>query len=183
MRDTAPSAGGVLSEHPAGAPERPRVAITAAGCRTFGFDWVEALLPAAASIPADFLLAVQDDGALGELPPNVRRTGWLPTDVLYAGCAGVVHDGDAGAVSAAVVAGTSQMVVPHPGDQSSPRIADAVRERGIGLSAPPGEVSSEALGQLVADDALRAGAAAVRRELAALPSPADMAARIVGLAG
>ncbi|WCN78841.1 hypothetical protein [Micromonospora sp. LH3U1] len=53
--------------------------------------------------------------------------------------------------------------------------------RGAGLALRPRDITARALTQLLTDDGLRTAAAQVSREIAAMPPPSDLVARLTAL--
>jgi UDP:flavonoid glycosyltransferase YjiC (YdhE family) len=175
--------GGLLSPDLLRPPERPRIAVTMGSIelQTFGVGTLKRLVAEAAAINAEFVLALGDidAGPLLPLPPNVRSIGWAPLRPLLGTCTAVIHHGGGGSTLTAVDAGTAQLLAPDPRDQFQHVTGLAVRERGIGRVTTADKVDAAMITALLADDGQRAAAAEVRAEIAALPSPADTAARIV----
>nr|WP_254910277.1 nucleotide disphospho-sugar-binding domain-containing protein [Micromonospora sp. NBS 11-29] len=60
--------------------------------------------------------------------------------------------------------------------------ADAVRERGVGLTASADEVDADLLTRALGDEKLRDAAAEVRDEMAGMAPPAAVVSRLVELA-
>ncbi|MBB5802450.1 UDP:flavonoid glycosyltransferase YjiC (YdhE family) [Saccharothrix ecbatanensis] len=176
------SGGAVLDDWLTRAPERPRIAITLGTIelQTFGVDSVAPLLAAAAGADAEFVLALGDVdiSPLGELPPNVRSVGWVPLHVLLRTCAAVVHHGGSATTITAVDSGVPQLAAVDPRDQMQHVTCNAIRHSGVGLVCDRADVTSALLERLVVDDGLRAATAAVRAEIAGLPSPAVVVDRI-----
>ena len=179
--------GGVLGSELPRRPEKPQVAVTLGAGFSAGFYGVGALEPvikAAAEVDANFLIALGEAAAdrLGPLPANVRSLDrWFPYGELFCTCAAVVHHGGGGTIMTAIDAGIPQMVVPSDGDPGGPIMADAVQNRGLGISTTPGEITPEQLERLLTDDAFKRATAEVQAEVAGLPSPATIAARLVDL--
>jgi len=77
-------------------------------------------------------------------------------------------------VLAALAFGVPQLVIPGPGDRRYN--AELVARRGAGLVGAP---SRATITRLLADEGLRAAAAEVRAEIAAMPEPAEVAAAVL----
>ncbi|MBF6329800.1 glycosyltransferase [Nocardia transvalensis] len=176
--------GGVLGSELPTRPEKPRIALTLGSGFSpdyYGLDALEAVVAAAAAVDADFLIALGEASVerLGSLPPNVRSLGrWFPYTELFRTCAAVVHHGGGGSILTAINAGIPQMVVRMDLDPAAQIMGNAVRDRGIGISTSAGEITPGQLERLLTDDTLRRATAEVAAEVAALPSPADIAARL-----
>jgi UDP:flavonoid glycosyltransferase YjiC (YdhE family) len=113
------------------------------------------------------------------LPANVRTTGWVPFPAVLPAAAAVVHHGGAGTLLTALAAGVPQLVVPGAGDR---RVnAELVAARGAGLGLALSEITPAALDRLVSDSALRAAAGEVAAEIAAMPSPSEVAGDLAAL--
>ncbi|MFB7665863.1 glycosyltransferase [Kitasatospora sp. NPDC056138] len=183
MRPVSYNGEGSLPERLAGPAHRPRVAVTLGTVppKTDGLTRIERVIAAAAHVDADFVLATGDLdlGALGTLPDNVRSYGWVPWRALLGTCGAAVHHGGSGTALAALDAGIPQLVLPDGSDRFV--TADAVHERGAGLSATAEEIDPALLQRLITDDALAGAAREVRAEIAAMPSPTALAPRLTAL--
>jgi UDP:flavonoid glycosyltransferase YjiC (YdhE family) len=171
-------------------PARPQIAASlGAGFSAgfYGLGAVERVIAAAAEVDdADFLIALGGaaNGRVGSLPPNVRSLDtWVPYSELFRTCAAVVHHGGGGSIMTAIDAGIPQMVVRSDGDPGGKIMGDAVENRGVGISTTPGEVTPEQLERLLTDDTLKRATTEVREEVAALATPAMLAARLEELVG
>ncbi|MEO0973742.1 MAG: nucleotide disphospho-sugar-binding domain-containing protein, partial [Pseudomonadota bacterium] len=119
-----------------------------------------------------------DTTALGELPANVRTVGWVPLERLLRNCDGaVIHGG--GTLLTAIESGTPQLLASDPRDMFQFSGHDAVREFGFGLVSTADQVTPELLTTLIEDDRLKANTLRMREEMLSLPSPAQIAQRIV----
>jgi UDP:flavonoid glycosyltransferase YjiC (YdhE family) len=163
---------------------RPRILVsrsTVTGPGAGGL--MPAVVAVAARVDAEFVLVRPDRRVLrrGPLPDNVRTVDWIPINRALPSCAGVVHHGGAGSVLGALAAGVPQLVVPGPGDRR--HNADLVAARGAGLAVAEPEITAATLDRLVTDIGLATAAGEVRREMAAMPPPAELVPRLVELAG
>lgn len=140
---------------------------------------MKTLVVAAGAIEAEFVLVRPEPGLPPELPDNVRTIGWVSLDAVLPTCTGIVHHGDAGTVQAALAAGVPQLVVPGSGDRRYN--AERVAEIGAGLCAPAKGPSAEHLQRLISDDDLRRVSVRVQDDLAARPSPKEVATRVATL--
>lgn len=179
--------GGVLGSELPRRPTRPQVAVTLGSgfsAEFYGLGALEPVIEAAAGVDADFLIALGLDVTerLGSVPPNVRSLDrWFPYTELFRTCAAVVHHGGGGSILTAIDAGTPQMVVRSDGDPGGKIMGDAVQDRGLGISTTPAEVGAEQLKRLLNDDTFTRAVAEVQAEVAALPTPATVAARLTDL--
>jgi UDP:flavonoid glycosyltransferase YjiC (YdhE family) len=162
---------------------RPTVYVTLG---TVSFGAVEVLRRAVLETAAhdvDVLVAVGpagDPALLGELPPNVRLEKFVPQAEVLAHVDLVVHHGGAGTMLGALSSGLPQLVLPQGADQ--PFNAMAVQRAGAGLALrneeqTPGAIES-AVGRLLADGPHRDTARTIAKEIAAMPSPAEVASTL-----
>ncbi|SDN93049.1 nucleotide disphospho-sugar-binding domain-containing protein [Lentzea jiangxiensis] len=174
MRFVAYSGGGEVPRWLAEPSGRPRVLVSRSTVPGPGAGkMTAAVVRAAGRVDAEFVL-VRPERTDG-LPDNVRAVGWVPIPRVLPLCDGIVHHGGAGTLLGALAAGVPQLVEPGPGDRTTH--ADAVTRRGAGLRAGPRDVTPELLTRLIEDSKLQRAAGEVRAEMAAMPSPADVAAR------
>ncbi|GAA5015086.1 hypothetical protein GCM10025734_63270 [Kitasatospora paranensis] len=159
---------------------RRRVAVTLGTVLT---DWdgvraITRVIEQAARVDADFLLAVGDAdlAPLGTLPANVRPLPWVPLAQLLESADAVVHHGGSGTMLTAAAVGIPQLILPQGADHFTN--ADASTALGFALRAEDTAVDTELLDALLDDDRLRKSAAAVRAEITALPSPAELVPRL-----
>jgi UDP:flavonoid glycosyltransferase YjiC (YdhE family) len=135
---------------------------------------VDVLVAAGPSVPVE---------ALGEMPLNVRLEAWVPQADLLPHVSLVVHHGGSGTMLGAFGAGLPQLLLPQGADQFTN--ADAVLELGVGDRLLEAEVTPDAVAErtrrLLADASVRAAAARLADEVAAMPPPSELAARLPGL--
>ncbi|MBW4716212.1 glycosyltransferase [Saccharothrix obliqua] len=121
---------------------------------------------------------------LGAVPDHVTVLPWVPQAALLAHADLVVHHGGSGTTLGACGAGVPQLVLPQGADQFGN--AAAVTARGLGDRLVGGDVTADAIAdrarRLLADPAVRDAARVVAAEVAAMPSPDDVAALLPGLA-
>lgn len=165
-------------------PGRPRVAVTVGTVvpERDGLGSLRRLIDAASQVDAEFVLALgqADPAPLGPLPANVRPVGWVPLSSLLPTCRAVVHHGGAGTTLTALACGVPQLVLPNGADRHINALAAARRDTAVVSSLE--DVTHLELRSLLADDAKRAAAEEVRREIDALPTPADTVSHLVRLA-
>ncbi|GHG17431.1 MULTISPECIES: glycosyltransferase [Amycolatopsis] len=120
------------------------------------------------------------EGALGEVPENVRLEAWVPQAALLPHVDLVVHHGGSGTTLGAFGAALPQLLLPQGADQFTN--ADAVVAAGVGDRLLGAEVTAEAVAakarHLLTDPAVRDAAQALAAEVAAMPSPAEVAAQL-----
>ncbi|MEU4741540.1 glycosyltransferase [Actinosynnema sp. NPDC023658] len=118
-----------------------------------------------------------DPEALGELPDNVVVLPWVAQADLLPHVDLVVHHGGAGTTLGTFGAGVPHLVLPQAADQFNN--AEVVTEAGLGDQLLAGDVTSEAITtkarRLLTDEAVREAARAMATEVAAMPSPQDVA--------
>ncbi|MEU9234093.1 nucleotide disphospho-sugar-binding domain-containing protein [Streptomyces subrutilus] len=163
---------------------RPRVTVTLGTVLT-EMDGVRAivrLIEAAASVDAEFLLAVGDADLrpLGTLPDNVRPLPWIPLAELLTTSDALIHHGGSGTMLTALQAGLPQLLLPQGADHFTN--ADALTRTGAALRSASDEVDAPLLTRLITDPALREAATRLRAENAALPSPAETVPALEALA-
>ncbi|MFD0203430.1 MULTISPECIES: glycosyltransferase [Saccharothrix] len=133
-----------------------------------------------AAVDAKVLVAAGptvDADAIGELPDNVVVLEWVPQADLLPHVDLVVHHGGSGTTLGTFGAGVPQLVLPQGADQFSN--AEAVAEAGLGDRLLGDDVTAEAITDrarhLLADEAVRSAAREIAEEVAAMPSPHDVA--------
>ncbi|MEV4058345.1 nucleotide disphospho-sugar-binding domain-containing protein [Amycolatopsis sp. NPDC049688] len=112
--------------------------------------------------------------ALGPQPAHVTARAWVPQAAAIAHADLVVHHGGSGTTLGALAAGVPQLVLPQGADQFAN--AEALLAAGAAVRLLPGELSADA----VAEQARKAfscrdAARAVADEIAAMPSPDEVA--------
>lgn len=175
MRYLPYNGGGIVPAELLRRGTRPRVTVTLGTVLT-EMDGVRAivrLIEAAASVDAEFLLAVghADLTPLGTLPDNVRPLPWIPLAELLTGSDALIHHGGAGTMLTALQAGLPQLLLPQGADHFLN--ADALTRTGAALRSASADADAALLTRLTADPELRAAAVRLRAENAALPSPAE----------
>lgn len=141
------------------------------------------VVEAVRALPVQVVATVGPDGdpaSLGLQPGNVHVARYIPQDRLLERCAAVVSHGGSGTFLATLAARLPQLCVPQAADQFLN--AEACARSGIGLTLQPGQVSIEsvrgAVGRLLSDDGFRTAAARLSGEIAAMPSPQEVAGRL-----
>ncbi len=124
-----------------------------------------------------------DVPALGELPASVTVLPWVPQADLLPYVDLVVHHGGSGTTLASLGAGVPQLLLPQGADQFVN--ADAVAKRGVGVRLDGPDVTADAIATTA--EALLGGSnadelASVAGEVAAMPAPEEVAARLMDIA-
>jgi UDP:flavonoid glycosyltransferase YjiC (YdhE family) len=119
--------------------------------------------------------------ALGEQPPNVQVAEFIPQADLLPRCAAVVSHAGSGTFLAALTQGLPQLVLPQAADQFLN--ASAGVRAGVARAIPPDEITADRvrdeLVRVLEDPEIAAGARAMSAEIAAMPSPGDVADELV----
>ncbi|MGH3925067.1 MAG: glycosyltransferase, partial [Pseudonocardiaceae bacterium] len=173
-------------ELPAGVRERdwsrPLVYLTL-GTAFASVDVFKQAIEGLAVLAVDVLVAAGpavDLDALGEVASNVRWEAWVPQTDLLPYVDLVVHHGGSGTMLGAFSAGLPQLLLPQGADQFTN--AEAVLDAGVGSRLLPDEFSRDAVTDkvqtLLADEAVHVAAGRLAEEVAAMPSPDDVAAHL-----
>ncbi|MFF4251862.1 nucleotide disphospho-sugar-binding domain-containing protein [Streptomyces sp. NPDC001663] len=124
--------------------------------------------------------------AIGALPDGMTYTELTAPGLLFPGADLAIHHGGANSTLGAAALGIPQLVLPQLGDAfvAGDRIADA----GAGITLDSAELQNDtarladAVRALLDEPSYRADAAAVRAEIDAMPSPAEVAVELEQLA-
>ncbi|MFC5290273.1 glycosyltransferase [Actinokineospora guangxiensis] len=122
---------------------------------------------------------------LGPLPPNTTAHTWLPQDAVIGHADLVVHHAGSGTTLGALAAGVPQLLLPQGADQFAN--AEALTAAGAARTVTPDtpdtpdtlDTIAEAARALLRSDDHRAAARALAAEIAAMPSPAEVARALV----
>jgi UDP:flavonoid glycosyltransferase YjiC (YdhE family) len=141
---------------------------------------LSAVVEAACKLTVRAVVTVGPDGdpaSLGPQPPNVHVARYIPQDQLLPHCAAVVSHAGSGTFLAALAAGLPQVCLPQAADQFLN--AAACDRSGTGTTVAPGDATAEqvtaALGRVLSDASFRTAAERVSGEIAAMPSPHEVA--------
>ncbi|QUQ65446.1 activator-dependent family glycosyltransferase [Kutzneria sp. CA-103260] len=120
-----------------------------------------------------------------KVPDNVRLVDFVPLNALLPTCSAIVQHGGTGSTMTALVHGVPQLFVPAAlYDEAG--VARRLADRGAALVIDPAELSAETvragLLRLLDEPSFRVAADAVRREMAATPSPHDVVADMADIA-
>ncbi|HWM04838.1 MAG TPA: nucleotide disphospho-sugar-binding domain-containing protein, partial [Actinophytocola sp.] len=167
--------------------DRPLVYLTL-GTAYASVDVLRVAIDGIAALPVDVLVATGpavDPAVLGPVPANVALAAWVPQSAVLARVDLVVHHGGSGTMLGAFGAGLPQLVLPLGADQFTN--AQAVLDAGAGARLLPTELGRDAVTErvraLLADEAVLAAARRLADEVAAMPAPADVVARLVAASG
>lgn len=124
-----------------------------------------------------------DPAELTDLPRNVRVEQWVQQADVLAEASVVVHHGGSGTTLGATAAGAPQLFLPQGADQF--HNAEAVVGAGAALQLRRQDLSPdsvvEAVGSLLTESGYRMAAERLAAEVAAMPSPDEVAALAPGL--
>jgi UDP:flavonoid glycosyltransferase YjiC (YdhE family) len=143
-----------------------------------------AVLEACARLPVNVVATTgprSDPSRLGA-GPGVLARPWLPQAAVLPHCRVVVSHAGAGTMLGALCHGLPQLCLPQGTDQ--PLNADALTPTGAALMLAPDEVTADAvehsLRRLLDDPSYAAAAAALREQIAAMPSPDEVLVDLLG---
>ncbi|AVH55991.1 MULTISPECIES: nucleotide disphospho-sugar-binding domain-containing protein [Streptomyces] len=117
---------------------------------------------------------------IGAVPENVRLIDPLPLHLFLGGCDAMVHHGGAGTAMTATAFGLPQLTLPQLADHFP--LGDRLAATGAGLSFDKAAEQDDprlvagALDALLSDPAYREAARRLAADMAAMPSPAAVAA-------
>ncbi len=133
-----------------------------------------------AGLPARVLVAAGpqvDPTSLGEQPAGVVVESWVDQAAVLGRATAVVSHGGSGTFLGALAHGLPQLCLPRAADQF--RNAEGGARAGAALVLGPPDLTAAAVRtageRLLADDGLRGAAGRVAAEIAAMPSPGDVA--------
>ncbi|WP_342669989.1 glycosyltransferase [Amycolatopsis jejuensis] len=162
---------------------RPLVYLTLGTTMASQAQLLVSALQGLAALEVDVLVATGpavDVASLGEVPPNVRLEAWVPQSELLPYVDLVVHHGGSGTTMGAFSAGVPQLVLPQGADQFTN--AEAVTAVGAGAQLLGEEVTTDAVREnarrLLSDSAVADVVRALAAEVAAMPSPEEVAAQL-----
>jgi len=173
-------------------PERPRVGLclgssTAAWLGRFGVD-VPMVLEGLADLDVEVVatLPASEREALGAVPATTRLVEYVPLHALAPTCDAMITHGGTGTVLTGLAHGVPQLVSPRPTFDES-LLASSVAGLGAARVLDPDHVTADAVAsgvRALLEDPRHGGAArALREDMAAMPSPADLARTLTALAG
>ncbi|OXM52335.1 glycosyltransferase [Amycolatopsis alba] len=166
--------------------DRPLVYLTL-GTVVFGATGpLRAAIDGLSRLPVDVLVArgPGDPAELGEVPPNVHITGFVPQSELLPRADLVVHHGGTGTVLGALSAGLPQLVLPQGADQfvNAAMLETAVAGRALLGDRVTADAVEETAALLLEDPRVREVAARARHEIAAMPAPSEVVRRLAEFA-
>lgn len=134
-------------------------------------DVFHTVLAGLRDLPVNVVVTVgpgQDPAGLGPQPPNVLVTDFVPHALLLPRCAGLITQGGAGTILAALCHGLPHLILPQGADQFlNGATAEAA---GVATVIPPARLTPESVRAAVERlPALEPAAHAVEREIAEMP--------------
>ncbi|OLF17190.1 nucleotide disphospho-sugar-binding domain-containing protein [Actinophytocola xanthii] len=170
---------------------RPRLCVVWGRSSTVSFGPASNRLPqiiaAAEAVGAEVLLLAtgQDVAAVGPLPDSVRPMVEVPLHLVLPECDAVVHSGGGGVTMTSLSCGTPQLSLPIAVNAAV--LSRRFDRYGAGLTVPNYEADVEsltgALSRLLTEPAFTTAARALAGEAETMPSPAEVVAELVELAG
>lgn len=163
-------------------PDRPTVYVTL-GTVMNAVSAFRVLLDGLADVDCNVVATVglaNDPTLLEPLPPNAWVERYVSQALVLPHTSVVVAHAGSGAVLATFAHGLPMLLMPTGADQFEN--ADRCVELGAGLVLMPGEVTAEAVSaaveSLIAEPSFRERAEEVASEIAAMPTPRDVARRL-----
>ncbi|GII90679.1 activator-dependent family glycosyltransferase [Sinosporangium siamense] len=163
-------------------PERPRVCLTLGTSAVGHHDAfkvsVQDVLTSLGELDVEVVATLPRSQAerLTGVPPNTTIADFVPLNVLLPTCSAVINHGGPGTVFTALTYGVPQLVLPSVFDELI--LARRLAEHGAGLTIAPdaakGTLIADHVRRLLNEPSLRAGAARIRGEMLAMPSPAAL---------
>ncbi|ASO20646.1 glycosyltransferase DesVII [Actinoalloteichus hoggarensis] len=168
---------------------RPRVCLTlgTSNIEAYGTDYVsiEKVLAELADLDAEVIAAVTPEQRerLVTVPDNARIVDSIALDLLLPSCSAIIHHGGFGSYATALAHGVPQLVVSTAVSDHIERGRRLARS-GAGVFLRTSEttpVLADRLRGLLADPGARRAAELLRDEVAAMPSPNAVVARLEDL--
>jgi hypothetical protein len=164
---------------------RPRIGVTiGVGVGRFNqYDFLQGIVENVTALDADVVVPVTEDAvpALRERLKNVQM-GWIPLDVFAPTCDVLVHQSGGGTMMTALSFGVPQVLIPARELHRATEMARLIAEAGAGLVVSPEEATSDAIAkacqEIISNPEYAAAAAAIAREIAALPLPSEVTRRV-----
>ncbi|RLK53976.1 nucleotide disphospho-sugar-binding domain-containing protein [Actinokineospora cianjurensis] len=164
-------------------PERPRVClslgVTGRAVRDGGDDRVAAVFEAVADMEVEVVATVNADQLGGNLPvpANVRIVDYIPLTQVVPTCSAIIHHGGFGTFFAAAAHRVPQLIVMEDLG-SALRSTRYLETMGAGVTLhsdglTAADVAAQ-LSRLLTEPSFRDGAAALRADMAAAPSPGEL---------
>ncbi|MER5627788.1 activator-dependent family glycosyltransferase [Streptosporangium sp. NPDC002544] len=167
-------------------PERTRVAITmglTVTDRAVGYPVdVQDLFDALGDLDIEIVATIveEEQKKLARIPDNIRPVPYVPLQALLASCSAVIHHAGVGTLATTALQGLPQLSLPWDVDQ--PALAERLAAQGAGLAVhaakATGEAVRENLLRLLNEPSFVQGAARLREEFLAMPTPNELVPRL-----
>ncbi|WP_017587952.1 activator-dependent family glycosyltransferase [Nocardiopsis ganjiahuensis] len=173
-------------------PQRPRVGLSLGTSTT---DWyggheisLDEVLGGLSELDVEVVatLPAHEQAKLGTVPGNVRLVDYVPLHALAPTCDAMVTHGGPGTVLTGLAHGVPQLLVPHARMFDTVLLSGLVEAQGAGTVLPPEQVDPDTVGAavrtLVNEPGPAHAARGLGREIADLPTPAQLADTLTALA-
>jgi UDP:flavonoid glycosyltransferase YjiC (YdhE family) len=169
-------------------PPRPTVYVTMGTVFNQAAPIFRAILDGLAGSDLNVVVTVGSDGdpsVLGPQAANVHVERYIPQSELLPRCALVISHAGSGTLLGAVSTGVPIVAVPQGADQFLN--AEAIQRTGIGLRILPEELRAdsvrESVGRVLEETHFALAARAIGAEIARMPTPASVVARLEAMVG
>jgi glycosyltransferase (activator-dependent family) len=173
------------------APQRPRIALTLGVSATERFGGyalgLQEILDSLSDLDVEIVATVANESRqeLTRIPDNTKVVSFVPLHALVPTCSAVIHHAGFGTINTTILNGVPQTSLPENDD--APLVARRVAGLGAGLMIPMNKATGaevrRQVEQLLGDPAFTAGAARLRSEILALPSPNELVPELERLTG
>lgn len=161
-------------------PELPTVYVTLGTVYNHTPGMLEGILAALGDAQYNVIVTVgadRDPAELGSQPACVHVERYLPQAAILPHCDVMVCHGGSGTLVGALAAGLPMLIIPLDGDHFMS--ADRLSGLGVARVAQAPEITSESISagvqMLLRDPVYRQRASVIRADIAAMPSPAEVA--------
>lgn len=182
MRPTSPPKSGPPPPWLCRLPDRPSIYVTL-GTVFNDLPRLRLLLEACAPIEGNVIMTVgrdKDPADLGHIPPNAIVERFVPQEMLLPHVTAMVTHAGSGSMLAALAHGLPMVMLPRAADQAEN--ARACTELGVARLVAPEDLDVERvsleLATVLSHPCYRQRAGMVRREISAMPEPAEVAAML-----
>jgi UDP:flavonoid glycosyltransferase YjiC (YdhE family) len=144
------------------------------------YDFLQGVVENIATLDSEVVVAVTEDAVDGirERLKNVRA-GWIPLDVVAPTCDVLVHQTGGSTMMTALSFGVPQVLIPDTRMYRAAEMARRLAETGAAVVLTPEEATSEVIAktcqEILSTPGYTEAAAGLAREIAALPSPDEVA--------
>jgi len=166
-------------------PPRTLIYLTLGTFSTYDLDLFRLVLAALEDEPVNVLATIgrdNDPAALAPLPANARVERFVPQTEVLPHCSAVIHHAGAGTMFGVLAHGLPSLALPQSADNF--KNAALLTAAGAALTLMPGDVTDAALRSglrtVLESGSQRQRARHLAEEIAAMPSPGDVAAWLAG---